>query len=251
MTIFVCDHDWGSMLTCIFEAWASRLGHNNVRLQTDIPAQLGLFDSYIYVKSDEGKANSVIDAINTKISPYFYHEVAYCSGAYEPDTLDAIYRMIVLGFAYGPNALDMYQFKEVARFREISRRYSRESCSFLEFVRFHQVGNVYAAHIEPKSRLLLPLAEHFSDRMPSEYWIIVDDVHKEAVIHPKNSQYYLSNLSEDEFIRLQLTENNNDEVTDLWRTYFDSIAIKERANRLCQLNHFPLWKRKHAVEFIK
>ena len=46
-------------------------------------------------------------------------------------------------------------------------------------------------------------------------------------------------------------EEYEDEYTDLWKTFFHAIAIDERKNYVCQRNLFPLWKRKHAVEFKK
>jgi len=249
-TVFTCSRSLGAMLSCIYDAWASGLGHQNIKLAYEPLNQLNIFDTYIHVDEDEGKIDSVISAINHKISPEFYHTIAYSAGAYEEDTLDTIYRVLILGFHYGPSVLSMYQFKDVTRFFEISRRYGREAHSFREFSRFTLVnGNVYIAHIEPKSYVLLPVAEYFADRMPSENWVVVDDVHHEAVVHPCNTQYYLRTLTDDEFELIKDTEQNVDAFTSMWKTYFDSIAIKERANRCCQMNHFPEWKRKHVTEF--
>lgn len=250
-TVFTCDHSLGAMLSCIYDAWASKLGHQNIRLEFEPVGQINMFDTYIHVDEDEGKTDSVISAINHRISPSFYHTIAYSAGAYEEDILDTIYRVLILGFAYGPNVLDMYQFKDVTRFREISKRYGGEAHSFREFCRFTLINNgLYVAHIEPKSHVLLPVAEYFADRMPSENWVIVDDIHLEAVVHPRNEQYYLRVLSYDEFELIKDTEKNTDAFTTMWKTYFENIAIKERANRRCQLSHFPEWKRKHVTEFI-
>ena len=52
-------------------------------------------------------------------------------------------------------------------------------------------------------------------------------------------------------MRLAETEEVNDEFTDLWKTFFDTIAIEERKNEKLQRNMFPLWTRKHVVEFGK
>lgn len=239
------------MLTCIYEAWSSGLGHQNIRLAFEPVEDYTFLDTFIHIDEDAGKAQSVIDACKRKISPYFYSEIAYAAGAYEPDTLDTIYRVLILGFHYGPKVLEMYQFKDVTRFFEISRRFSREADSFLEFVRFNLINNkVYVSHIEPKSYVLLPVAEHFADRMPSENWMIIDDIHKEAVVHPANSPYYLRYLTEDEYTNLLETEKTEDLYTDMWRSYFEHIAIEARKNRRCQLSHFPEWKRKHVTEFI-
>lgn len=250
MTVYTCNRDWISMLTCIHVAWSGRLGYNNLRLELEPVEQQTLFDKYIFVEADETKANSVTDAVNLKISPEVYRELAFESMAFEADVLDNIYRVMVLGFAYGPHVLEMTQYEPVMRSNLIRRRLGREVCSFKEFTRFHQVSpSLLVAHIEPKSNLLITLGPAFEDRMPSENWMIVDDVHREAIIHPADKDFYIQTLSNAEYKTLLQTESMNDEYTDMWRVFFDSISIKERENRKVQLSHFPLWMQKHAVEF--
>ncbi|MBP9996241.1 MAG: TIGR03915 family putative DNA repair protein [Lachnospiraceae bacterium] len=250
MYIYSCAPDWESMLTCIYEAWSSNRGHNNIRLELEPINQYELFSEYIHIDADSSKAEKVMDSINLKISPAFYNELVYVSFGYEPDRLDIIYRMLLLGFTYGPCALEMTQYAPVARFFEISRRIKNEAHSFIEFLRFHEIRkSVYVAHFEPKSRIAVTLGMHFSDRMPSEYWMIIDDVHHEAIVHPRDEDYYLRILNDDEYQMLLETEHENDEYTDLWQTFFDTIAIKERENYRCQRTLLPKWKRKHMVEF--
>ena len=60
---------------------------------------------------------------------------------------------------------------------------------------------------------------------------------------------YLRYLTDNEFSVLQKTESYEDEYTDMWKTFFHSISIEQRKNYVCQRNLFPIWKRKHAVEF--
>ena len=251
MYYYTCSPDWESMLTCIYEAWSSRRGQQNIRLLTEPFEQFTLFDEYIHVDADPVKATKVMDSVMSKVSVDFYNELAYASMAYEKDTLDTIFRVMMLGFAFGPKAINMVQYENVMRFAAIRKRVGNESHHFREFIRFHEIRHsLYVAHIEPKSRIVISLGPSFADRMPSENWMIVDDVHKEALIHPADSQFYLRRLTDYEYDKLLLTENENDEYTDMWKVFFDSIAIKERANAKCQNNLFPIWTRKHAVEFI-
>lgn len=251
MTVFSCEHDFEAMLTCIYVAWTSGLGQRNIRLELEPLGQCSLFEEYIHVDNDPSLALKVADAVNAKISPYFYHEIMYSANYYEKDVLDNIYRMMLLGFKYGDAALDMLQYEAVMRNRAIRKAYGTEICRFQEFSRFHEVRrSLYVAHIEPRSKVAIALGPIFSDRMPSENWMIVDDIHLEAVIHPKDSQFYLRKLTQEEHKVLLETENENDEYTDLWKAFFDSIAIKERINPVCQQSHMPLWTRKHAVEFV-
>lgn len=251
MTIYSCEADLVSMLTCIYVAWASGLGHRNVELRLEPIEQYTLFDEYVHVDADYQKAQSVTDSVKRKISPYFYSQLSYNAMSYEADVLDNMYRVMILGFAYGPEVLKRYEFRDIMRFSEIHTRLGKEACHFKEFLRFHQIReDLYIAHVEPKSRIIWALSEDFTDRMPSENWMIVDDTHKIAAVHQKNEESYFQKLSEDEYDRLLLTEKQNDEFTDLWKLFFETIAIKERANAKCQRNLFPVWKRKHAVEFM-
>lgn len=250
MYVYTCAPDWESMLSCIYTAWASGHGQQNIRLELEPIEDRTFFDTYEHVDADYGKAKSVMDAIYSKLSPYVYNELAYSAQAYEKDVLDNIYRVLILGFAFGPGVLNMLQYAAVSRNREIRVRVGREACRIKENVRFHEIRkSLYVAHIEPKSRILLSMADYFQDRMPSENWMIVDDVHAEAIIHPKNEDYYIRSLTDSELDTLLETEKENDKFTDLWLTFFNSIAIKERENLKLQKNHMPLWTRKHVVEF--
>lgn len=252
MTYYTCEPKLDAMLSCIYEAWSSGKGHRNIQLLLEPVDQTTLFDEYIYVEADADKVEKVMNAVNRKISTYFYQQLVYTSMAYEADVLDNMYRCMILGFAYGPSALEMVQFREVMRNQEIRKRLGREVNRFQEVMRFHQVdGRAYVAHFEPKSRIAEALGPIFQDRMPSEDWMIIDDVHREAVVHPKDAGYYLRRLSEEEYQRLLETEQVNDEYTNMWRAFFKTIAIEERKNEKCQKNMFPLWSRKHAVEFTE
>lgn len=249
MRIYTCVPEWDAMLTCIYEAFACKLGHNNITLLTEPVEQLSLFDEYIHVDSDSTKADRLAGSIKGRISPRFYYDMTLTSLAYERDALDNIYHMLILGFAYGPDVMDMLKYKDVMRNTEIRKRVSEEACRFKEAIRFHQVGNVYVAHIEPKSRIAAYLGPAFQDRMPSEHFVIVDDIHLDAVIHPANDDFYIKKLTTEELDQLVQTENLNDSYTDLWKIFFETIAIKERENPKCQMSHSPLWARKHIVEF--
>lgn len=250
MIYYTCKPGWENMLTCIYDAWSSRKGHKNIKLLLEPIDQYTLFDEYIHVEGDTLKAEKLMDAINDKLSAYFYRELMYASMAYEEDVLDTIYRCLILGFAYGNYVLSQVQYRDIMRFRQIRTRVGKEVNHFQEFIRFHRMDNdVYVAHFEPKSRIAVSEGYIFQDRMPSENWIIVDDIHREAVIHPKDQNFYLQMLSPEEYADLLKTEDSNDRYTQMWKNYFDTIAIEQRRNIRCQDNLFPKWTRKHVVEF--
>ena len=250
MTVFSCKSDFDSMMTCIYEAWASRKGHSQVKLMPEPIYEQELFTEYIHVEADQNKSESVVRSIMQKVSTQAYVWVYYASRSHEEDALDTIYRFLVLGFHYGQQICDMLQNPVVIRMMELRRNVGNESHYFREFLRFHSIDQqLYIAHIEPKNDVLVLVANHFAERMISENWIIVDDSRNIAVIHPINSEFYTRILTDEERSKLQETENMEDRFVTLWKDYFQTIAITERTNPVCQRNHIPIWMRKHVVEF--
>ena len=51
MTVYTCSPDLASILTCIYEAWNSRLGYRNVRLMTEPVGNLELFCDAVIIFS--------------------------------------------------------------------------------------------------------------------------------------------------------------------------------------------------------
>lgn len=252
MRVFSCADKFEDMMTCIYDAWSFALanGHENVRLEREPVYQQSLFDEYVHVEADREKTEKVIRSIKRQISDQAYMYVFYASLSVEEDALQAIYNFLRVGFVAGEQVCSMYANPHVMRMAELRRKIGNESHYFREFARFTALGDrVYVCHLEPKNNVVMLVGRHFADRMPSEHWMIVDDKRKLAVIHPKDEELYLRYLTENEFAVLSHSEDYEDKYTDMWRTFFKAINIKERENIACQKNMFPIWMRKHAVEF--
>lgn len=251
MMVFTCLPDFEAMMTCIYDAWdwALKNGHENLRLELEPIIQPTFFDTYMHIEADPEKVEKVVRSIQRKISYESYIRVYYACLC-EEDLLDVIYRYLRIGFRVGARVDAMLTEAPVMKLTENRRKIGNESHYFREFMRFSCVdGKVYVAHFEPKSNVVYLVARHFADRMPSEHWMIIDDTRRLAVVHPCDQEMYLRKLEEEEFEQLRQLDERRDEFTELWQTFFDTIAIKERENRKCQRNMMPIWMRKHAPEF--
>ncbi|MDD3185356.1 MAG: TIGR03915 family putative DNA repair protein [Anaerostipes sp.] len=250
MTVFVCEDTFDAMMTCIYEAWSSRLGHSNVKLKAQPIGNYELFCEYRHIETDDTKTQSVIRSIQKKISFQAYLMIYRAAMSDAQDKLDAIYRFVIAGFHYGSHVTDFLQEPVVMRIFELSRKVSNEAHFFREFVRFANMNhNVLVSHIEPKSNVLTMIAPHFCDRLPSENWMIIDDTRNLAIVHPSDQDYYLTSLSPTEL--RELSKETQDPFIDLWKGFFEHIGIKERKNPRCQRNMMPIWYRKHMTEFQK
>lgn len=67
MTVFECEDSSDGIFTGIYDAWDSRLGHANVRLQLQGMHTLELFTQYRQVVPDAGKAEKVARTIRRSV----------------------------------------------------------------------------------------------------------------------------------------------------------------------------------------
>ena len=123
MVIFTCSDNFEAMMTCIYDAWAARLGHSNIRLQTEPVGNLELFCEYRHIDTDREKVTKVIHSVQEKISFRAYRYIYAATLSSHEKKLDIIYRFLIPGFVYGKKILDMLHLPEVQNLFEL-----REKC---------------------------------------------------------------------------------------------------------------------------
>ena len=148
MYVFICEDSLEGIFTGVYDACASRLGHRNIRLATGEPENYELFSEYIHVTPSADKTGKVIRTITSRFGMQFGDGQKVLLSLGEP----CVYRIF-----------------------ELCRATNREACHHLEFLRFSELENgVLFATIHPKDNVLPYLAEHFTDRLPSENFMIYD-----------------------------------------------------------------------------
>lgn len=253
MTIFLCRDEFESILCGVYDAWASGLGHDSVRLETkegQSVKTLWLFAEYREAKEEAWKARAVAEAVRKKISSEAYAWIYRAALSGCADKADQIYRFLVRGFLEGRRITGLIQEQEVYRIYSLNRRVENEAHLLTGFLRFSQMRpGLLAAVIGPENDVTGFLADHFSDRMPGERWIIYDEKRDKAALHePGRNFLLLSGLPKRWRERLSL-ETDEKLYEELWRTFHQSVSIRERENRECQRTHMPLRFRPYMTEF--
>lgn len=251
MIVFTCCDDFESMMTCVYDAWAARLGHSNIKLQTEPLGNLELFCEYHHIDADSEKVKKVIRSIKNKISYEAYRDIYTASLSYDNQKLDIMYRFLVVGFVFQEQTMQMMGNPSVAALFELKRKVTNEAHQFREFIRFSRLQNrILISIIQPKCNVITLLASHFEDRMPSENWVIIDKNRMTALIHLENQKAFLTSLTKEELSFIENSKENIDVYSELWKTFFQSVSIEARKNPKCQQNFMPLWYRKNMTEFL-
>jgi len=248
--VFICDDDFVSIMTAVYDAWDFSRGRKNelVRLELAGCGEFELFTEYVEVRPDEEKCAKVVRSVRNKISEEVFGEVFRGTLSDKSDKADAIYRFLVAAFKSGRKVLYELGNPAVMRLFELTRYVGNEQHRLLGFIRFEELYNgVLFSKIAPVNNVLTLIAPHFCDRLPNENWIIYDERRKIASIHRKQGGWCLT--SDALVLERIVSAETENFYKDLWKTFFDTIAIEERKNYKLQRQLMPLRYRENIVEF--
>lgn len=248
MYIFECEDSIDGILTGIYDAWASRYGHKNIQLSTSQSGELMLFCKYIPVAPDFEKSRKVSKTLIERFGTDFYETICKCAMADQSsrkltmDKANAVYQAVVMAFALpaGARVLEYLSEPCIACIFELCRQTQNEGHHMLEFLRFHELtSGILFAEIHPKNDVLPILAEHFTNRLPLENFIIYDAVHQNAVVHKASRHYMIVDASSMNLEQTSAYSADEQEYQRLWRAFFDTVAIEARINPKLQSQNIP------------
>ena len=247
---YVCEDSMEGIFTAIYDAWASGYGHANNRIQVSDERDYELFCDYILVTPEEEKSRKVIRTIKKTMGNEAYRYIYYMAISNEKEKADAIYRFMILGLHMGPSVLNHLSHDAVRPIMKTYKRVSMEGHHYRGFVRFQGLSNhILCSKIRPDNNLLTLLMPHFSDRLPNENFMIVDEGRGIAGVHPSKKEWFL--VLTDQMTSPMLSDYSEQEqiMQQVWGTFVDSISIKERENYQLQRNMCPLRYREFMPEF--
>lgn len=251
--IYQCEDSIEGIFTAIYDAWESKYGHDNIRIDVKTKIYISnfeLFSEYVDVDVNYYKASKVASSIQTKISHEAYVMIQEASLSDSIKKGDIIYRFLILGYSIGKNVVNYMSLESVMNLFQLSRNVNNESHHFLGFVRFSEIMNhILLSKISPKNDILPLIAPHFSDRLQGENFIIYDEVRNTAILHPKNEDWLYMNGTEFEIEELEKSSEEEVFFRDMWKIFFESISIKERKNLQLQRSNLPMRFRNQMIEF--
>ena len=226
----VCDDSFDGIMTAVYDGWVLMLKGNKVKIYPGDDYAYELFCENINCKTNVKKAISVAQAIQQKISVEAYEYIFRAAHHYDKNRGNAILEFLKVGFRAGSRTTKMLSENRVMTVMELARKASNEANVFREILRFKEInGKFLFGTISPKCDVLILI------------------IRKKALVHRYKSETIV--VSGEELDRVIDQIDIDDDYEELWKVFFDAIAIEERRNEKCQMSHVPKWYRKHMNEF--
>lgn len=261
--VFLCEPTADGILTGVFDAWASGLGHENVRLETEGDWEPELFVSWEAVPTDSQKAERVARALRRELGQACWEQIFRAALSDGADRADAVYRTVVLGLsearlsaagkkgagAAAALVLEKLQDPHVCRVWELARRTGREAHHYYGFLRFRELaGGILFAEIRPRARVLPLIGDHFADRYPAENFLISDLAHSVRLLHRAGYPWVLMQGAAPDAAAAGAVSGQEEEYRRLWQTFLDAVAIQERSSPKLRDSLLPKRYRPYMAE---
>ncbi|MBQ3235411.1 MAG: TIGR03915 family putative DNA repair protein [Clostridia bacterium] len=236
--IYLIDGTMDGIFTAVFNSYLTKKFPSAL---TDGEIQLEIGEELVEVTTDLDKAQRVFNKLY-KILPKRETDrifTAIKSGDFAKFTV--IFNYIVKTIDAGKNIYDKLSDKDVFNFDRLVSRVLLEAHRFKGFIRFSQAENgVYYAKYFPDSDINTLILPHFVNRFKSMPFILHDLNHDVVSAHVDG----MTKTVREKVIPLDI----KDDFAKLFKTYYDSIFIKERANERLMNNYMPKRYHKYLPE---
>jgi len=240
--VYHYDGSFDGLLCCVFESYDKKEIPIDIVLPDTSQPQLFSGKS---IPTDVQKARRVMASIPQKIGPaalnYVRHAFLTCLAQKELYIL----QFLRLGYHHGPSAMNMLTNNIVNTIDKAVKHLNRESHLLKGFLRFSIFNNVLVGEIAPKNFVLPLLTQHFCERYPQERFLIHDKTHGMGLIY----QPYQSAVIPIATLEMPEADEEEQGFRELWRVFYDTIAIQERHNPECRRSHMPMRYWKYMTEF--
>lgn len=242
--VYLCDGSFEGLLSAVHETWYNR-ADSVINILPGLPAQPDFLITYKPIETDEDKAARVFDAIRDKISANAASLVMMCWFSGRPDAGRNIISYLRLGFSVGAIVDQMVTHRAVKPLHEAAARVGREAHKLTGLLRFYRTKqDWYCSIIEPETFVLPILGDHFAQRLADSRFMIYDKGREVSVAFNGGKMALVAGRL------VEAAEMCEEEALyqQMWRRYFDTLAIENRLNPKLQRHNMPVRYWKHLVE---
>lgn len=236
---YVYDGSFEGFLTVVFLVFETR--KKPAKIASEIDFTPSLLDNPENITTDLDESSRVFNGIISKISDLTLHYIyeAFLSNDSKKEL--NILEYLILGFEKGPSVDNELSIDSILYVQKLSKAVGLEKQRLKGFVRFVKFDNdLFYSGIEPDNNILEDLGKHFARRLSTQNFIIHDKKRRIAFLY-NQKEYMIIDVNKIDLPKISEEEKL---YQDLWKTFFKTIAIKERTNKRLQLGFMPkrYWK---------
>jgi probable DNA metabolism protein len=242
MIVFRYDKTFEGLLTAVFDAYARRTYPDMLLAEGD-PGPLFVTEEHT-VFTDPERSGRVWRALEKRTSKEVCNMLLLAWLTEESGIDEILMRYIRRVIDSKVNITTDFADPDILRVKQLAQKVSRERQYLMMFTRFQKGGdNTYFAPVSPRYNALPTAISYFRDRFGDQRWLIYDIKRRYGFYYDLETVTEITMEDDGHLLDGKLDERlmAEDEklFQNLWKSYFDSMAIKERINPRLQRQNMP------------
>lgn len=232
--IYLYDGSFNSLIILVCNLLYKNIVPKDIKSEKDyIP---NLIDTPAYLNLENEK--ELFEALKKRLTLNIFKTLYYVYLSSDEERELVIYYFIKNALKYNNQIFGRRNLNCVNKALKLSKNVSREAHKLKGFLRFKLMKNgFYYAEVSTTNNVIGLLSVHFKNRFMNEYFLIKDVKREIYAFYDKENIIF---LDKEDIIKLELDKDIKEEkIEDLWKTFFKTIAIKERENKKVQMNFMP------------
>ncbi len=234
MQTYLYDGSFDGLLTVCFYAYKDS---DIYTIDREAGYQPDLLSRPVTIKTELDKAQRIVRSVQQNLSAYTMRNLYLLYLSELPDCDLMCLQYLRLCFQNGAAINNAKHHPLIRKVEDYRHKVTLELDRVKGFLRFQQIDQrVFYARFAPDHNQLPLLMPHLERRFSDQKWIVHDEKRHCALLYNLH-QSVLAPFNENE--AAQLLEHCQDTTSDLFRQYFQSINIPERANPRLQAGYMP------------
>ncbi len=236
---YLFDGSFDGLMTLVFDTYRKR---DEVEAVSEYMGADSLLMT-CFIPNDEAKASRIKGFMARSLGEEFVLMVKEAFLSRRESRFRSIVRTLHLSCGMGKTALDLMD-DSILDFIACQREVRSEAHRFNGLIRLRQMrdGSMLGV-FAPRNNVLPLILPHFSERFPGERLLLYDEVRHLAGLSGEGKTEFF------EVAGITPQETGDEaELQDLWRVFFDHLAIRERVNPRLQRQHLPKYTWKNLTE---
>lgn len=231
---YLYDGTFDGLLTIVFDCYVlKKLPLKIIAENKYIP---NILDDIERVITDYNKATRIFNGIVKNISYDVLYNSYYAFLAEYNEKEINILKYLLYGFLIGPQIDTMLSIDFVFKVNSLRKKMLSEAHTLKGLLRFSKIGdNLFYSSIHPTHNVIENLGHHFIKRLPTQNFIIHDKNRNIAFLYDTKKYEIVDSSS----INIPSLSEEELKYQELWKAFFNTIAIKERTNKKLQMQFMP------------
>lgn len=247
MHVFRYDKTLEGLLSAVFDAYVRRTFPERL-IGAGEPEPMFTSELHEVITRSEA-ATRVWNALEKKLGKQVCNMLMHVWLSEEEGSDELLMRYMRKAFDAPKSIAWNFSDDDVLQVKKTAQKVANEKGHLVQFVRFQKAGDgTYFAPVAPRYNALPLCIPYFTDRFADQRWLLYDTKRRYGYYYDTKKAVEITMEDDGHLLEGWLTDElmAEDEILfqERWKSYFQSVTIRERINPKLHRQHMPrrFWK---------